>query len=54
VVDRVREGGFEPIVATDDLRIQGICQQAGVQAELTSVEHQSGSDRVWELAARYP
>ncbi len=54
VVDRVREGGFEPIVATDDLRIQEICQQAGVQAELTSIGHQSGSDRVWELAARYP
>ncbi|MFT5585192.1 MAG: 3-deoxy-D-manno-octulosonate cytidylyltransferase [Cognaticolwellia sp.] len=54
VVDRVREGGFEPVVATDDQRIQQICQQDGVLSELTSVAHQSGSDRVWELCGRYP
>ena len=54
VVDRVREGGFEPIVATDDARIQQVCARAGVLSELTSAAHQSGSDRVWEISARHP
>ena len=54
MVDRVREGGFEPIVATDDARIQGICTRDGVLAEMTSLAHQSGSDRVWEISERYP
>ncbi len=54
VVDRVREGGFEPLVATDDERILAVCEKAGVLAEMTSTAHQSGSDRVWEVSERYP
>lgn len=54
VVDRVREGGFEPVVATDDDRILQACQRDGVLCEMTAQNHASGSDRVWELAQRHP
>jgi 3-deoxy-manno-octulosonate cytidylyltransferase (CMP-KDO synthetase) len=42
------------IVATDDDRIAEVVRAAGGEAELTRVDHPSGSDRVWEVAERHP
>ena len=42
------------IVATDDERILRVVEQAGGEAVLTSREHQSGSDRIAEVAAGLP
>lgn len=39
------------IVATDDLRILNAVREAGYEAVLTSPAHQSGSDRLAEVAA---
>ena len=46
-VDRV-------IVATDDERIMTAVAAFGGEAELTSEQHQSGTDRCAEVAARHP
>ena len=42
------------IVATDDERILKIIQESDNEAILTSVEHQSGSDRIAEVAETLP
>jgi 3-deoxy-manno-octulosonate cytidylyltransferase (CMP-KDO synthetase) len=42
------------IVATDDERIFGACKEFGAEAEMTSTEHKSGSDRIAEVAKRHP
>lgn len=39
------------IVATDDAEILQTVQDAGFDAELTSENHPSGTDRVWEVAS---
>lgn len=39
-------------VATDDRRIQEICEQYGMDVMMTSNRHQTGSDRVGEVASR--
>ena len=39
----------ETIVATDDQRILQVIEESGNRAVLTSVDHQSGSDRVAEV-----
>ncbi len=44
----------EVIVATDDERILRIVQESGNEAVLTSKDHQSGSDRIAEVAANLP
>ena len=41
------------IVATDDERIYNACKEFGAEAEMTSVEHKSGSDRIAEVAKRH-
>lgn len=46
-VDRV-------IVATDDKRILDTCKEFNAEAEMTSSEHKSGSDRIAEVAKRHP
>lgn len=46
-VDRV-------IVATDDERIFDVVHQAGGEVVMTSAEHQSGSDRIAEVAQTLP
>ena len=47
LVDRV-------IIATDDDRIFNTCKDFGAEAEMTSTEHKSGSDRIAEVANRHP
>lgn len=42
------------IVATDDERILEIVERSGNEAILTSVDHQSGSDRIAEVAETLP
>ena len=46
-VDRV-------IVAADDEKILNVVRESGNEAVLTSVKHQSGSDRIAEVAANLP
>lgn len=55
-VERAREAATidEVIVATDDQRIFDAVTSAGHRAVMTSPEHQSGSDRIAEVAADLP
>ena len=39
-------------MATDDPSIQAVVQEAGGEAWMTSSEHASGTDRVWEVVTR--
>jgi 3-deoxy-manno-octulosonate cytidylyltransferase (CMP-KDO synthetase) len=48
----VRSGAAEVIVATDDERIRAACASAGANVEMTSGAHDSGTDRIAEVAAR--
>ena len=54
VVQRVLEHGLtdELVVATDSSKIARVAEQAGVTAVLTDGAHQTGTDRVAEVAAR--
>ena len=54
VVQRVLEHGLidELVVATDSSRIARVVEQAGVMGVLTDGGHQTGTDRVAEVAAR--
>jgi 3-deoxy-manno-octulosonate cytidylyltransferase (CMP-KDO synthetase) len=42
------------LVATDDERIACVVREAGGRAELTAQTHQSGTDRIAEIARRIP
>lgn len=55
-VERAREAATvdEVIVATDDQRIYDVVVSAGHRAVMTSAEHQSGSDRIAEVASGLP
>ncbi len=44
----------EVIVATDDERIAHAVQAFGGKVELTRTEHQTGTDRIAEVASRHP
>lgn len=40
------------LVATDSGEIFDLCRRAGIPVEMTSAEHQSGTDRLWEVVER--
>jgi 3-deoxy-manno-octulosonate cytidylyltransferase (CMP-KDO synthetase) len=42
----------QTIIATDDMRIAGAAFDWGAEVSLTSAKHQSGTDRIAEVAAR--
>jgi len=51
VLERALQAGAESVVvATDDARVQQAVEAAGYQALMTSPEHQSGTERLVEVA----
>jgi len=51
VLDRALQAGAESVVvATDDVRVQQAVEAAGYPALMTSPEHQSGTERLVEVA----
>lgn len=53
VVERAQQSSATAVyVATDDLRIQQSCQALGDKVVMTSPEHNSGTDRIEEVATR--
>ena len=46
----LESGARSVIVATDDRRIQRVCERFGAQVCLTDSQHQSGTDRIAEAA----
>ncbi len=53
VHDRARRcGAREVVVATDDARIAEVARRFGAEVELTADTHESGTDRIAEVAAR--
>ncbi|UAJ66180.1 3-deoxy-manno-octulosonate cytidylyltransferase [Candidatus Schneideria nysicola] len=54
VMERAIESGAnQVIVATDHINIFNIVQEAGGNACLTSSQHQSGTERIWEVIKKY-
>jgi len=56
IYDRIKDYPFidEIMVATDDNNILTHCIENKIPCTLTSVNHQSGTDRVAEVALKYP
>lgn len=54
VIERVLEHGLieELVVATDSPRVVQVAERSGVRALLTNAGHQTGTDRVAEVASR--
>lgn len=44
-----RSGAAQIVVATDDSRIEQVCRDAGVDVMMTATDHQSGTDRMFEV-----
>lgn len=42
----------EVVIATDDKRIAHVCEQAGLDVEMTREDHPSGTDRIAEVATK--
>ena len=45
--------GAKIIVATDNEKIAKVCKEENIQFEMTRVDHQSGTDRVFEVSEKY-
>lgn len=56
VWERVRQtsGIARTIIATDDERIRDVAEQFGAEVCMTSSQHPSGTDRLWEVAQTFP
>jgi len=60
MVERVYEGArgsaalSRLLVATDSAEILEHCRARGIDAEMTSADHVSGTDRIREIASRFP
>ena len=56
VWDRARRAPAlgEVLVATDSVEVLSVCGTLGIPAMMTSAEHQSGTDRVWEVSRHRP
>jgi 3-deoxy-manno-octulosonate cytidylyltransferase (CMP-KDO synthetase) len=56
VVDQVKKAKRirNVIVATDDLRIVEAVKPFGTIVTMTSADHQSGTDRIWEVVREWP
>lgn len=53
VVERVRQSHARAVyVATDDDRIRSVCEAAGAYVCMTDPQHQSGTDRIAEVASQ--
>ena len=52
VYERARKAGVlsDVVVATDSDEVAAACRRFGIPAVLTSKQHPSGTDRVWEVA----
>jgi 3-deoxy-manno-octulosonate cytidylyltransferase (CMP-KDO synthetase) len=52
VYERARRSPLlgDVLVATDASEVREVCRAAGIPAVMTSREHRSGTDRVWEVA----
>ena len=51
VVEAVKDcGAIETWVATDDARVKAVVEAQGYRAMLTAIDHQSGTDRLAEVA----
>ena len=56
VCERLRpmaDRGAKIIVATDNEKIAKVCREENIQYEMTRVDHQSGTDRVFEVSQKY-
>ena len=56
VYERARQASelSRVLVATDDKRIAEHCEELGIEAVMTAQTHRSGTDRVAEVAERFP
>lgn len=54
VENALNSGLDKVVVATDDERIYNCVNSAGYDVEMTSTHHQSGTDRIAEVAQKYP
>ena len=54
VAERARaSGASQVVVATDDLQVQSVVRAHGYDCAMTRTDHQSGTDRLAEVAAQY-